>query len=196
MTKKWSIVATALAGVVMCGALVYYNFIDKKKVVEGVAVGDTCPDFTVDTIAANDGVFGFDGNEYNLYANNGKVRVINFWATWCGGCKEEMPHFNEFAKAYPEVEVIAICGESGPKDVVAEWMNTDALHVQASGWANFSLQFGFYGPDDENVYYSLGGTSMLPMTVVVDEDGVIRYNKEKNLDFEGLQQIVLPLLND
>ena len=57
--NKWiSITGKVLAGVVMCGALTYYNFIDKKKVVEGVAVGDTCPDFTVDTMYATNTIKG------------------------------------------------------------------------------------------------------------------------------------------
>lgn len=196
MTKKWSIAATALAGVVLCGALVYYNFIDKVKIVEGVEVGNGCPDFTVDTMIAENGVFRFSDEEYNLYENNGKVRVINFWATWCSGCKHELPYFDQFAKAYPEVEVIAICGESGPQEIVTKWMNEPKWEAQSNGWADYTLKFGFYSDNDENVYKALGGTGMLPMTVVVDEEGVIQYTKERELEFEDLKEIVLPLLND
>ena len=194
MNKKMSIASTILAGVVLCGALVYYNFVDKK--LEGVGLGAICPDFTVDTMAANNGEFSFTEEEYGLYAQNGKVRVINFWATWCSGCKHELPYFDQFAKEYPEVDVIAICGESGTKDVVTQWMNNEKSESQTNGWANYSLTFGYYGQTDENVYYALGGTGMLPMTVVVDEKSVIRYTAEKELDYEELKEIVLPLLND
>ena len=78
MSKKLSMATTILATVVMASACVYYNFIDKKKVVEGVAVGDVCPDFTVDIMKAEEGVFGFAEEDYTLREHDGKVRVINF----------------------------------------------------------------------------------------------------------------------
>lgn len=196
MNKLFSIVSTVLAAVVMCGALVYYNFIDKKKVVEGVAVGDVCPDFTVDTMVANEGVFGFAEEDYTLRENNGKVRVINFWATWCSACKHELPFFNDFAVAYPEVEVIAICGASGSDTIVQKWMNNANEDAQKKGWAEYVLTFGFYDEAVKDIYGDLGGTGFWPMTVIVDEDGVIRYSEEVSMDFDTLEEVVLPLLND
>lgn len=195
MNKIFSIASTVLATVVMGTALVYYNFIDKKKAIEGVAVGDVCPDFTVDTMVATDGTFGFAEEDYNLRENNGKVRVINFWATWCSACKHELPYFNDFAVAYPEVEVIAVCGASGSASIVQKWMNNEKEDAQTKGWADYKLTFGFYG-DDKTVYEDLGGTGFWPMTVIVDEEGVIRYSAEVEMDFEKLEAEVLPLLND
>ena len=194
-TKVFSVLCAVLATVVMGGALVYYNFIDKKKVVEGVAVGDTCPDFTVDTIVAENGVFGMSDIDYNLREHDGKVRVINFWATWCSACKHELPFFDEFAKAYPMVEVIAICGASGSDSVVQKWMNNEKEDAQTKGWADYSLTFGFYGPN-KKLYEDMGGTGFWPMTVIIDEDGVIRYSEEVEMDFASLEKEVLPLLND
>lgn len=193
--KVFSVLCAVLATVVMGGALVYYNFIDKKKVLQGVSIGDVCPDFTVDMMVANEGTFSFAEEKYTLSEHNGKVRVINFWATWCGGCIEELPHFNEFAVAYPEVEVIAICGECGPQNTVQKWMNNETMDAQKGDWDEYSLTFGFYGPE-RSLYGELGGMQALPMTVVVDENGVIRYTKEAKLNFEQLENIVLPLLND
>jgi thiol-disulfide isomerase/thioredoxin len=195
MNKIFSIASTVLATVVMGTALVYYNFIDKKKAIEGVAVGDVCPDFTVDTMVATDGTFGFAEEDYNLREHNGKVRVINFWATWCSACKHELPYFNDFAVAYPEVEVIAVCGASGSASIVQKWMNNEKEDAQAKGWTDYKLTFGFYG-DDKTVYEDLGGTGFWPMTVIVDEEGVIRYSAEVEMDFEKLENAVLPLLND
>ena len=196
MNKWMSITGKVLAAVVMSGALVYYNFIDKKKVVEGVAVGDACPDFTVDMMVANEGVFGFAEEDYNLREHNGKVRVINFWATWCSACKHELPYFNEFAVAYPEVEVIAICGASGSDTVVQKWMNNEKEDAQAKGWTDYVLTFGYYDDNEQLLYDNLGGTGFWPMTIIVDEEGVIRYSAEVEMDFAKLEAEVLPLLND
>lgn len=193
MNKKLSYVCYGLAGVVMASALVYYNFIDKKR--PGVEVWDNSPDFTVATMAAEEDTFQMTGETYNLYENVGKVRVVNFWATWCAACKHELPDFDKFAKAYPEVDVIAICGQSGlDKDVIA-WMNDPEQDAQKNAWTDYSLTFGFYGPD-QNVYGDMGGQGMWPTTVVVDEEGIIRYTSGNTLDVKGLEDIVLPLLND
>lgn len=188
--KLFSIVSWSIAGAVLAGALVYYNFFDKPTVVEGVEVGDVCPDFTVETIVAQDGAFRMGDGHYTLSDHGGKVRVINFWATWCGGCILELPEFNEFAADHPEIEMIAIAGSSGSAEIVVNWMNNNQR-----SWTDFSLTFGFYGPD-KNVYADLGGTQSWPMTIVLDEDGVIRYTEEAELNYEKLSQIVLPLLED
>ncbi|MBO5736921.1 MAG: TlpA family protein disulfide reductase, partial [Clostridia bacterium] len=128
--------------------------------------------------------------------HNGKVRVINFWATWCSACKHELPYFNDFAVAYPEVEVIAICGASGSDAVVHKWMNNEKEDAQTKGWTDFVLTFGFYDDNDQMLYDNLGGTGFWPMTIIVDEDGVIRYSAEVEMDFAKLEAEVLPLLND
>lgn len=194
MGKTLKIITNVLAGVVLCGALVYYNFIDKKKVVEGVAVGDVCPDFTVDIITDTDGVFSVSDADYTLREHDGKVRVINFWATWCSACKHELPFFNDLAVAYPEVEVIAICGASGPQNVVEGWMNDEKEDAQAKGWADYDVTFVF--TPDKQLYDALGGKGFWPMTIIVDEAGVIRFTEEVEMDFAKLKAEVEPLLND
>lgn len=194
MGKTLKIITNVLAGVVLCGALVYYNFIDKKKVVEGVAVGDVCPDFTADIITDADGVFAVSDADYTLREHDGKVRVINFWATWCSACKHELPFFNDLAVAYPEVEVIAICGASGPQNVVEGWMNNEKEDAQAKGWADYDVTFVF--TPDKQLYDALGGKGFWPMTIIVDEAGVIRFSGEVEMDFAKLKAEVEPLLND
>ncbi len=55
-----------------------------------------------------------DGESWSLEAQAGKVVVLNFWATWCGPCKKEIPAFSRFAVDHPEISVIGISMDTLP----------------------------------------------------------------------------------
>ena len=60
-----------------------------------------------------------DGNLVDLASLRGKVVVLNFWATWCGPCRAEIPSFVKFAHEHPEVEMIGLATQSGEDEVRA-----------------------------------------------------------------------------
>ena len=188
MNKIVSIVAKVLAAVVLITALVYYNFIDKVEMTEGVEVGDICPNFTVQTIVNDGENFSLSEETFTLYEYSGKVRIVNFWATWCSGCIAEMPDFNRFAEDYPEVEVITITCKPYETSDVFTWLKTNKPE-----WTEYKLTFGYC--ESEMLNRTLGAKKgSLPMTIVVDKDGKIVFNKEISRDYEQLKEIVLPLL--
>jgi thiol-disulfide isomerase/thioredoxin len=63
-----------------------------------------------------------DGKTVAMKDLSNKVVVINFWATWCGPCREEIPHFNKLYSNYKGqgLEIIGISMDDGP-DVVKEF---------------------------------------------------------------------------
>lgn len=68
---------------------------------EGLERGQIAPDFTLKTLS---------GESYTLSDLKGKKVILNFWATWCPPCKEEMPHLQEYYEKYAEEENVEIIG--------------------------------------------------------------------------------------
>jgi cytochrome c biogenesis protein CcmG/thiol:disulfide interchange protein DsbE len=73
----------------------------------GNKIGFMAPDFTLPTV---------DNREIRLSDYRGRPVILNFWATWCGPCRYEVPAFKAFYERYPEEEVaiIAISTQDDP----------------------------------------------------------------------------------
>ena len=78
-----------------------------NKVLEDI---NKAPDFTLNTM--NDSI-------YTLSELEGKVVLINFWATWCGPCRMEIPEFNELQKSYHNkgLEILGISVSDNKKQL-------------------------------------------------------------------------------
>ena len=140
----------------------------------GYEVGQRCPDFTVP-------LYDADGAEFTLSEKRGKITVVNFWATWCTPCVAELPHFEKLHAEYPDVEIVAIHSSLVTDDVQA--------FLDKKG---FVLPFALDA--DGSVIKALGGSTQLPMTVVVDQSGKITYNKVGSVTYELLESLVKELM--
>ena len=108
--------------------------------------------------------------------------MINFWATWCTPCVAELPYFEALQKAYPDdVSVVAIHSNLVTDDV-REFLNREA----------YALSFA--QDTDGTVMIRLDGSTQLPMTVIVDRDGTIVYNRVGSMTFDRLTALIEPLL--
>jgi peroxiredoxin len=92
----------------------------------------------------------------------GKVVLLNFWATWCGPCKIEMPWFVEFQREYKDrgFSVIAVSMDEEGWDIVRPF--TEELKL------NFPVVVG-----DDRLADEYGGVSALPTTFIIDKEGRI-----------------------
>lgn len=187
--------AWAAALCVLIAALVYYNFLPSPSdpvvppdpphgdgPVTGNQIGNLCSDFRVD-------YYGKEGS-FSVSESRGKVTVINFWATWCTPCVMEIPYFEEVYTEYSDrINVVAIHS----KDI------TEKVEpfLRKKGWDTYGISFAQdVSTGGKTVYDTLGGNASWPMTVVLDAEGVIRYNRCGSVTYDDLVSIITPLLAD
>lgn len=101
-----------------------------------------------------------DGTETTLAASNGKVRLVNFWATWCAPCREEMPALAELAaaKAGPDFAVMPIATGSNTPEGIERFMTESNVDLATALDPKGKLAAAMQVPG-------------LPVTVVLDRDG-------------------------
>lgn len=103
------------------------------------------------------------GKEVSLVSLRGRPVLLNFWGTWCGPCRAELPTINEFAAAHPEVAVVGVAVDSG------SWKEL------ASAKRDMGITFDVW-EGTEGVERSYG-ISSVPTTYWIDPEGVIRHRR-------------------
>ena len=104
-----------------------------------------------------------DGSQISLAGLQGDVVMINFWATWCGPCRQEMPHLEALHQRYSSLgfTLLGVNVEDDPKGAEA-WL--------AETPVSFPILF-----DSQNDVTKLYDVIAMPSTVLVDRTGNIRY---------------------
>lgn len=108
---------------------------------------------------------GIDNKSFRLGDFDGKVIVVNIWATWCGPCRSEVPVYERVRKEYAgrEVEFIALTTED-PID--------DRRHVEKFV-RDFNFGFRIGWADRATAQTLMNGRNSIPQTLVVDKHGQI-----------------------
>lgn len=135
----------------------------------GETTVETAPDFTMTDAS---------GTEVKLSDFFGKPVVLNFWASWCGPCKSEMPHFEDAYQKYGEdINFVVVNLTDGARETV----ESASGFIEEQGYT-FPVYF------DTNTEGAVTyGTYSIPVTYFIGADGVPVAQANGALDAETLQ---------
>jgi peroxiredoxin len=123
------------------------------------------------------------GKTVKLTDYRGKVVLLNFWATWCGPCKIEIPWFIDFEQAYKDrnFSVLGISLDDDGWDSVKPFVEQRKI--------NYRVMIG-----TEEMSQQYGGVEALPTTFIIDRDGRIAAIHEGLVSKSEYQHDILNLL--
>ena len=138
----------------------------------GTRPGQIAPQFITDTI---------DGETVSLTEFRGKPVVLNFWASWCGPCRVETPHFQRFSEEMGDaITVIGVNQQERPEKIepfIDEFGVTYPIWLDLNG--RISQTYEIFG---------------LPTTYILDQNGVIVAILPGGITEGALHDQIRPLL--
>lgn len=157
MTLPWRI--AFLCTLVLGSAWIWIGRIDPTGVAARTpqpVVGFPAPDFALPVVQASSGE-----DVWRLSEQQGRPLILNFWATWCGPCRAEMPMLQQIATDYAE-DVLIVGIDQGESQAVVDAF-LDEFGIEFPILLDITMEIG-------NRYNILG----LPTTFFIDSQGVIQ----------------------
>ena len=178
------IIWVLLFATVITGAYILYNRLSAQVQLPGIGEDAAAqsssvyqaPDFTV---------YDLEGNPHTLCDFTGKPVVLNFWASWCGPCKSEMPTFQKFYEEYgDQVHFLMVNLTDGGQETV----QTASAYIASCGYT-----FPVYYDTQREAAYQYG-VNAVPVTYFIDAQGKMLGGASGALSAERLQQGIDHLL--
>jgi peroxiredoxin len=136
----------------------------------GLKPGSIAPDFSLKTL---------EGEQVALKEYRGKKVILNFWATWCPPCREEMPEMQKFYQDYKkkDVEILAV--------------NLEYSETKPEKIRDFVKEFGLAFPiplDEKNTIGKQYRAVSIPTSFFIDKKGIIKKMHIGPMDYEFMEE--------
>jgi len=119
---------------------------------EALEIGQPAPEFKLPDLS---------GNAVSLTQYQGKIVLVDFWATWCGPCRLSMPLLEDLQKEYPNELVLLAVNLQEPLDEVRQYVTAQRIRSRVL-------------LDEEGTVGRAYGSESIPMQVLIDQKGIVR----------------------
>lgn len=148
------------------------NMISSQGANVGLEVGNLAPDFELKTV---------EGNSIKLSSLKGKKVILNFWATWCPPCRQEMPDMEKFYTKNKDsgIEILAI-----------NLLQTEKSRADVP---TFIQDFGITFPvvvDEQGSVGKLYKVSPIPASFIIDSEGVIQKKIVGPMTYDSMKSML------
>lgn len=156
-------------------AFLYSGLSRDPREVPSPLIGQVAPEFTLPTLLA-------EQQSFSPSLMQGKVWLLNIWATWCAGCREEHPLLVNLARS-GKVDIVGLNykdDSAQAKRWLAE-LGDPYLKTAVDADGRVGIDWGFYGA---------------PETFVIDKNGIVRHKHIGPVYPKDLAETILPLVEE
>ncbi|MGF9979615.1 TlpA disulfide reductase family protein [Viridibacillus arvi] len=169
-------ITSAFIVIFMIIFMIKTNFVDKDESAESeLKINDVAPDFQLKNLA---------GEQVKLSDYRGQKVLLNFWASWCPPCKEEIPYMQKYYEEYGEKSNMVILAvnmtrvEKGGKEKIAEFVEKN------------EITFPVLLDDEDGKVMKLYDVRLFPTTYIINSEGVITQKVRMSLDDKKIEEII------
>ncbi|MGE7932062.1 peroxiredoxin family protein [Viridibacillus arvi] len=169
-------ITSAFIVIFMIIFMIKTNFVDKDESAEsGLKINDVAPDFQLKNLA---------GEQVKLSDYRGQKVLLNFWASWCPPCKEEIPYMQKYFEEYGEKSDMVILAvnmtrvEKGSKEKIGQFVE------------KYKITFPVLLDDEDGKVMKLYDVRLFPTTYIINSEGVITQTVRMSLDDKKIEEII------
>jgi len=182
--KATSLIIAAIAVVGLAAGVGVYRYVNKQpdkpitaSIKATTVVGSKRPDFSLIDV---------EGDQRRIADWDGKVVIVNFWATWCPPCRREIPAFIALQEKYENQGFTIVGVALDSKQAAIDYVDPMGI--------NYPILIG--DTDGIAISQDYGNKlGVLPYTVIVDRQGIIRHTLAREVHQEEAEELITPLLS-